>query len=377
MSTVLVTGGTGFVGSHAVAELLKQGHSVRTTVRNLSRRRDVLDMMKAAGVPDASRLLFYAADLEKDEGWGEAVDGCDYVLHVASPFPGKEPKDAEEIIRPAKEGALRVLRFGRDARVKRVVMTSSFAAIGYGHPQREKPFTEEDWTNVNAPLPAYIKSKAIAERAAWDFIHSDGKGLELSVVNPTGDLRTSPWEGLFFIDRNRKRNVGRQDAWLPTHLLRSRRCARRGRSSSPRDVQPRGSGGTIHRGGGSTIVDAAGRARHSRESRPQGGQGSDQAAAGLARAHHGPLQSNRKKNGGRVGQSARGLQQKGKTLTRLVSEIERRGRGCIRRDLTGFTGVGPGESFVCNASSRRYERVRHSRRDQRYRVGADMSAFHQ
>ena len=186
MSTVVVTGGSGFVGSHAVAELLKQGHSVRTTVRNLSRRQDVLDMMKAAGVPDASRLSFYATDLEKDEGWAEAVDDCDYVLHVASPFPGKEPEDAEEIIRPAKEGVLRVLRFARDARVKRVVITSSFAAIGYGHPQREMPFTEEDWTNVNAPLPAYIKSKTIAERAAWDFIRSEGKGLELSVINPTG-----------------------------------------------------------------------------------------------------------------------------------------------------------------------------------------------
>ena len=185
-NTVLVTGGSGFVGSHAVAELLKQGYSVRATVRNPSRNQDVLAMVRAAEVLDTSRLSLFTADLEKDAGWAEAIADCDFVLHVASPFPGKEPEDENDLIRPAKEGALRVLRFARDARVKRVVMTSSFAAIGYGHPQRKTPFTEEDWTNVNVPLPAYIKSKAVAERAAWDFAHSEGQDLELSVINPTG-----------------------------------------------------------------------------------------------------------------------------------------------------------------------------------------------
>jgi len=186
MSTVLVTGGSGFVGSHAVAELLKQGHTVRTTVRNQTRKVDVLAMLRVAGVVDPEKLTFFTADLEQDEGWPTAVEGSDYVLHVASPFPGKEPEDEDELIRPAKEGALRVLRFARNAHVRRVVMTSSFAAIGYGHPPTKVPFTEADWTNLDVPLPAYIKSKTIAERAAWDFVQSEGRGLELSVINPTG-----------------------------------------------------------------------------------------------------------------------------------------------------------------------------------------------
>jgi nucleoside-diphosphate-sugar epimerase len=186
MSTVLVTGGSGFVGSYAVAELLKHGHTVRTTVRNPKRKEDVLAMMQAAGVFNPERLTFFTADLECDEGWAKAAEGCDYVLHVASPFPGKEPEDENELIRPAKEGTLRVLRFALNAHVRRVVMTSSFAAIGYGHPPTKTPFTEKDWTNLDVPLPAYIKSKAIAERAAWDFVKSEGRELELSVINPTG-----------------------------------------------------------------------------------------------------------------------------------------------------------------------------------------------
>ena len=186
MSTVLVTGGTGFVGSHAVAELLKQGHTVRTTVRDPKRSEDVLATMKVAGEVNTEKLSFFTADLEQDEGWLKAIQGCDFVLHVASPFPGKEPDDENEVIRPAKEGALRVLRYSRIAAVRRVVMTSSFAAIGYGHANRQTPFTEADWTNVDTPLPAYIQSKAIAERAAWAFIQSEGRGMELSVINPTG-----------------------------------------------------------------------------------------------------------------------------------------------------------------------------------------------
>lgn len=186
MSTVLVTGGSGFVGSHAVAELLKQGHRVRATIRNLKRKEDVLAMLRAAGVVAAEKLTFCIADLEENEGWPTAVEGCDYVLHVASPFPGKEPEDENDLIRPAKEGTLRVLRVASDARVRRVIMTSSFAAIGYGHPPTKMPFTEKDWTNLDVPLPAYIKSKTIAERTAWDFVQSEGRGLELSVINPTG-----------------------------------------------------------------------------------------------------------------------------------------------------------------------------------------------
>ena len=187
MNTVLVTGGSGFVGSHSILQLLANGHQVRTTVRSLKREADVRAMLKQGGYEgSARRLTFFAADLEHDAGWLQAVAGCDYVLHVASPFPQAVPKNEDELIRPARDGALRVLRAARDARVKRVVLTSSFAAVGYGHKQQSKPFDETDWTDLGDPkLLPYTKSKTVAERAAWDFIAKEGDGLELAVVNPT------------------------------------------------------------------------------------------------------------------------------------------------------------------------------------------------
>jgi nucleoside-diphosphate-sugar epimerase len=187
MSTILVTGGSGFVGSHSILQLLAAGHQVRTTIRNLNRESDVRAMLKEGGAQPDNRVSFVAADLESDAGWREAATGCEYVLHVASPFPQAVPKDADELIVPAREGALRVLRAARDAGVKRLVMTSSFAAIGYGHPQQEAPFNESSWTDVNgADVLPYVKSKTIAERAAWKFIADEGRGMELTVVNPVG-----------------------------------------------------------------------------------------------------------------------------------------------------------------------------------------------
>lgn len=187
MAKVLVTGGSGFIGSHCIVQLLAAGHDVRTTVRNLGREADVRAMLKEGGAVAGERLTFAAADLEKDAGWREAVEGCDYVLHVASPFPPTAPAHEDELIVPARDGALRVLRAARDSHVKRVVLTSSFAAIGYGHAPRPTPLDEKDWTDPATPgLSAYVKSKTIAERAAWDFIAKEGDGLELSVINPTG-----------------------------------------------------------------------------------------------------------------------------------------------------------------------------------------------
>jgi len=184
MSTVLVTGGSGFIGSHSILQLLATGHRVRTTVRRLQREGEVRAMLKEGGAEPGDRVFFAAADLENDAGWAEAAAGCDYVLHVASPFPPSVPKHEDELIVPAREGALRVLRASRDAGVKRVVLTSSFAAIGYGHEPQTTPFNETNWTNIQADTAAYVKSKALAERAAWDFIANEGGGLELSVVNP-------------------------------------------------------------------------------------------------------------------------------------------------------------------------------------------------
>jgi nucleoside-diphosphate-sugar epimerase len=185
--TVLVTGGSGFVGSHCILQLLAAGHTVRTTVRNLQRERDVRAMLKVGGAEPGERLSFVAADLERDAGWAQAVAGCQYVLHVASPFPERLPKHEDELIVPAREGTLRVLRAARDAGVKRVVLTSSFAAIGYGQPPRSKPFDEGCWTNPDgADVQPYTKSKTLAERAAWEFIAREGRQLELAVVNPVG-----------------------------------------------------------------------------------------------------------------------------------------------------------------------------------------------
>ena len=187
MSTILVTGGSGFIGSHSILQLLAAGNQVRTTVRSPKRERDVRAMLKEGGADPGDRLSCAAADLEDDAGWAAAVAGCEYVQHVASPFPPNIPKHEDELIVPAREGTLRVLRASRDAGVKRVVLTSSFAAIGYGKKPQKTPFDETSWTDPNRDdvLP-YAKSKTLAERAAWDFIANEGGDLELSVVNPVG-----------------------------------------------------------------------------------------------------------------------------------------------------------------------------------------------
>jgi nucleoside-diphosphate-sugar epimerase len=190
MARVLVTGGTGFVGAHCLIRLLTAGHETRTTVRDLARESDVHAMLRQGGAGEVGeRLTLFRTDLNTDAGWTEAVAGCDYVLHVASPYPSTVPKDENELIVPARDGALRVLRAARDAGVKRVVLTSSFASIGYGAKGRTTTFTEEDWTNLNDPsVQPYQKSKTIAERQAWDFVAREGGGLELAVVNPVGVL---------------------------------------------------------------------------------------------------------------------------------------------------------------------------------------------
>jgi dihydroflavonol-4-reductase len=196
MSKVLVTGGSGFIGAHTILQLLASGHEVRTTVRNLNRENEVRAMLKQAGAGsetlEGSQLTFFAADLLNDAGWPEAVSGCEFVHHIASPFPSTVPSDENELIRPAREGTVRVLRAARGAGVRRVVLTSSFAAIGYGHIDHPATFTEEDWSDPNGPgIQPYPKSKTLAERAAWAFIKTEGDGpggykLELAVVNPVG-----------------------------------------------------------------------------------------------------------------------------------------------------------------------------------------------
>jgi len=174
------------VGIHTILQLLQQGYTVKTTLRSLSKKDSIVNALKDGGLTDLQNLSFFEADLTADAGWNEAVKGCDYVLHIASPFPLVEPEDENELIIPARDGSLRVLKAAQKAGVKRVVLTSSFAAIGYSIKPKDHIFTEEDWTDENGPLKPYIKSKTVAEKAAWDFLKNHGGDLELTVVNPVG-----------------------------------------------------------------------------------------------------------------------------------------------------------------------------------------------
>lgn len=186
MSTkVLVTGATGFVAGHCIAELLEHGYAVRATVRDVGDTGKRAHLVELAERVDGE-LEFVAANLDHDSGWAAAVSGCTEVLHVASPFPAKPPKDESELIATAVDGTLRVLRAcADDGAVRRVVLTSSLAAVAYGHDDRDAVRAEADWSVIERS-PAYQKSKTLAERAAWDFVESlpGGTGFELVVINP-------------------------------------------------------------------------------------------------------------------------------------------------------------------------------------------------
>jgi dihydroflavonol-4-reductase len=200
---VLVTGATGFIAQHCILQLLEAGYSVRGTARGQGRTPAVADIL-APHLSEVNRARLTAnfevvsADLLSDQGWDDAVRDCRFVLHVASPFPPENPKNEDDLIMPARDGALRVLRAASVAHVQRVVMTSSIAAVLYGRPH-DHVFTEHDWSDVDGPhIGAYEKSKTLAERAAWDFMSSLGTGaaMDLVTINPglvLGPLLTNEW----------------------------------------------------------------------------------------------------------------------------------------------------------------------------------------
>ena len=182
--TILVTGGSGFIAGYLIRQLAAEGWTINATIRSLAKTDKVRALI---GVPEA-QLRFFAADLTSDAGWAGAVAGCSHVAHVASPFPAAAVKHEDDLVVPAREGALRALRFARDAGVTRFVMTSSMAAIAYGHAGRSR-FTEADWTNIDArEIYPYVKSKTIAERAARDWVAAEGGALEFCTVNPSAVL---------------------------------------------------------------------------------------------------------------------------------------------------------------------------------------------
>lgn len=181
---VLVTGGSGFIAGHCILRLLERGYRVRTTVRSLQREPDVRAVLREAGMAADAPLDFVAADLTDDTGWSAAMAEVSAVLHVASPVAPGHVENEDDLIGPAREGTLRVLRAARDARVTRVVLTSAFHAVAWGHPHGTHRFTEDDWTILDGPgVDAYAKSKTLAERAAWDFTAID-ESLELTTMLP-------------------------------------------------------------------------------------------------------------------------------------------------------------------------------------------------
>lgn len=179
---VLVTGGSGYIAGFLIRQLIAAGWDVHTTVRDLKREAEVRGWLQV----DNDRLAFFAADLTSDAGWAAAVAGCSHVAHIASPLPSGAVRHPDELVVPARDGALRALRFARDAGVARVVMTSSVAAIAYGHPAGRSEFSEADWTDLDdTAVQAYPRSKTVAERAARDWIAAEGNGLELVTINPS------------------------------------------------------------------------------------------------------------------------------------------------------------------------------------------------
>jgi len=185
--TVLVTGGAGFIASYCIIALLNNGYKVKATLRNINKAALVKQMLAEGGIKSFEDISFTEADLADEASWEKAAEGCQYVIHPASPTPNTDAKTEDDFVIPAKNGVLFVLRAAKKAGVKRVVLTSAFGAVGFGT-VKTTPYTEEDWTVLNDTVFPYQRSKTISEKAAWDFINNEGAGMQLAVVNPTAVL---------------------------------------------------------------------------------------------------------------------------------------------------------------------------------------------
>jgi dihydroflavonol-4-reductase len=183
-STVLVTGANGFIGGHTTLHLLQLGYRVRASVRTEAHEKNIRETLSRQ--VDISKLEFARADLLNDSGWQQALHGCDYVIHTASPFTFENPKDENEYIIPARDGTLRILRAANEEGIKRVVMLSTVGAIVGGHEGENRTFDETDWTDLGRCSSTYFKSKTLAEHAAWDFIHGaeNKSNMEMIAINP-------------------------------------------------------------------------------------------------------------------------------------------------------------------------------------------------
>ena len=191
-TTVLVTGGSGFLGTYCILQLLQKGYQVKTTLRSPAKKNEVIDALKIGGITSFDHLSFIETSLTEDKNWAEAMKGCTYVLSVASPVFFTVPKNENEVIRPALEGTIRVLKAAREAGIKRVVMTSNFGAVGFSNKNLNSVTAEESWTDpAEKGLSTYEKSKLLAERAAWDFIQREGGSLEFATINPVAMLGPS------------------------------------------------------------------------------------------------------------------------------------------------------------------------------------------
>jgi dihydroflavonol-4-reductase len=188
MKKIFISGGSGYLALHCIKLALEKGYRVKTSVRNESKKVEVLNAIKDY-LKKPEDLEFCILDLLNDQGWNESMIGCDFLLHTASPFPFKQPKNEQDLIKPAVQGTIRALNAAKTADIKRLVITSSVASIAFGHNKKNITVSHKDWTNTNSPkgIDAYIKSKTYAEKAAWEFVNKDeNSSMKLTTIHPSG-----------------------------------------------------------------------------------------------------------------------------------------------------------------------------------------------